>query len=156
MVHTKASSEIIEIFFIPWLWLMVLPESLQAGILQKAHAGHPGMVHMKRKLPDTCWWARLDTQVGTVVRACTGCQMSGKSHPPDLNLPISVSKPSIPWKCLGLDISGPFAIMPQNKQFIILIVDNHSRYPQVLLLMDIWSSAITHWLKELSLAKGAR
>ncbi len=69
--------------------------------------------------------------------------MSGKSHPPDSVPPISIPKPTVPWKCLGLDISGPFATVPQNKQFIVSIVDYHSSYPEVLLSMDI------HWLKEL-------
>ncbi len=50
---------------------------------------------------------------------------------------------------MGLDISGPFATTPQNKQFTILVVDYHSGYPEALLSMDICSSAIIHWLKEL-------
>ncbi len=75
---------------------LVLPKSLQAGVLQGAHVGHLGMVRMKWKLCDVYWWPRLDTQVETVVRSCPGCQMSGKSHPPDSIPPISVPKPVLP------------------------------------------------------------
>ncbi len=52
-------------------------------------------------------------------------------------------------KWLGLDISGPFATAPHKEQFMVSIVDYHSGYPEVLLTMDICSSAIIRWLKEL-------
>ncbi len=96
----------------------------------------------------------LDTQVETVVRSCTGCQMSRKSHPPDPIPPISIPKPTVPWKHLGLDISSPFATAPQNKPFIISIVDYYSSYPEVFLSTDIQSSAIVQWLKELFVHHG--
>ncbi len=128
---------------------LVLPKLLQAKVLQGAHMGHPGMVQMKQKLCDSYWWPRLDTQVEIVVRSCPGCQMSSKSHPPDPIPLISVPKPTLPWKRLGLNISGPFATAPQNKQFVISVADYCSGYPEILISMDIWSSAIIHWLKEL-------
>ncbi len=119
-----------------------------------AHAGHPGMVRMKRKLRETYWWPGLDTQVETIVRTCTGCQLSGKSQPPDPVPPITVPKPTLPWKRLGLDISGPFATAPHREQFVVSVIDYHSGYPEVLLTTGICSSAIVRWLKELFACHG--
>ncbi len=107
------------------------------------------MVRMKCKLWDIYWWPGLDTQVEMVARSCPGCQMSRKSHSLGSIPPISIPRPAVPWKCLGLDISGPFATSPQNKQFVISVVDYHSGYPEVLLSIDIHSAAIICWLKEL-------
>ncbi len=116
------------------------------------HMGHPGMVWMKWKLRESYWWP--GTQVEMIVQMCTGCQLSGKSQPPDPVSPISVPKPTIPWKWLGLDISVPFATAPHKEHFVVSIIDYHSGYPKVLLTTDIHSSAIIHWLKELLACHG--
>ncbi len=84
-----------------------------------------------------------------IMQMCTGCQLSGKIQLPDPVPLISVPKPTIPWKQLGLDISGPFATALHREQFVVSVDDYHSGYPEVLLTMDICSSAIIHWLKEL-------
>ncbi len=86
---------------------IVLPTALQQRVLMMAHVGHPGMVRMKWKLRDSCWWPGLDAQVEFLIKHCEGCQHSGKSQPPDHIPPISILKQSGPWKCLGLDLAGP-------------------------------------------------
>ncbi len=104
---------------------------------------------MKRKLRESYWWPGLDTQVETIVRTCSGCQLSEKSQPPDPVPPITIPKPTIPWKQLGLNISGPSATAPHREQFVVSVVDYHSGYPEVLLTTNICSLAIICWLKEL-------
>ncbi len=104
---------------------------------------------MKQKLRESYWWPGLDTQVETIVQTSTGCQLIGKSQPPDPVLSISILKPTMPWKQLGLDISGPFATVPHREQFMVSIVDYRSGYPEVLPTTDVRSTAIIYWLKEL-------
>ncbi len=128
---------------------LILPKQLQLKVLRMAHTGHPGMVRMKRALRECYWWPSLDSQVETAVHSCLWCQMGGKSQPLDPIPPISIPKPDLPCKRLGLDLAGPYSTAPHHQQFVTSMVDYHSGFPEVLLMTDIWSLTIIRWLKEL-------
>ncbi len=124
---------------------IVLPAALQQKVVTMAHATET----MKRKLHDSCWWPGLDAQIEFLVKHCEGCQYSRKSHPPDPILPISVPKPLGPWKCFGLDLAGPYSTALHLQQFVISIIDYYSGYPEVLMMTDVWATAIICWLRKL-------
>ncbi len=119
-----------------------------------AHTGHLGMVRMKCKMREGYWWPGLNMQVETMVKCCPGCQRNMKSQPPNPVPQISVPKPTIPWQKLGPDIAGPFHMAPQHQQFVVLVVNYHSGYPEVLLTTDIRSMTIIRWLHELFMRYG--
>ncbi len=123
------------------------PASLRKRILGLAHAGHPGVTRMRRKLCETFWWPGLNTQVQELVGQCVGCQFSGKSTPPTDIPKIAIPKPAKTWAKVGLDILGPFVNAPQHQKYIVTVIDYMSNFPECLLTTDICSSCIAKWLE---------
>ncbi len=92
-------------------------------------------------------WLGLNTQVQELVGQCMGCQFSGKLTPPTDILRISIPKPVQTWVKMGLDILGPFVDAPANQEYIVIVVDYASNYPEYLLTSDIHSGHIVKWLE---------
>lgn len=126
---------------------ILVPLSLRDQILKESHVGHPGIVRMKRKLRETFWWPNMDTQIERLVKYCAPCQHSAKSAPPPNVPPQSIPTPAIPGELYGLDITGPFATAPTNQRFLVVLVDYHSNWPEVLATGDITSAKIIQWLE---------
>ena len=58
---------------------VVIPLSLQATLLRELHDGHHGMVRMKELSRSSFWWPRLDSDIETASRTCSGCQQTQKN-----------------------------------------------------------------------------
>lgn len=128
---------------------IVVPASLRQVLLKAAHAGHPGIARAKIKLRETYWWPGMSTDIEELVRHCTGCQDSGKSAP-KVNVPTDpVDQPSDPWQRIGIDVSGPFATVPTNQRFMIVVVDHFSGFPEVKLANDHNVGTTIKFLEEL-------
>ena len=109
----------------------VIPKSLQYRVTQLAHAGHPGIVKMKKKCRETVWWPGIDKCVEDHVRVCESCCLSekaGSTRPAPLQ---PVPWPQKPWKELQIDIFGEVKAAPQNEIFLVVIHDVHSKWPEI-------------------------
>ena len=60
----------------------VIPESLQARVLQLAHDHHPGIVRMKQRCREAVWCPGMNTHIEQFVHNCEACAISGKSVKP--------------------------------------------------------------------------
>lgn len=128
---------------------LVVPAAMRKTILKVAHTGHPGIVRAKRQLRRVYWWPGMDSDIENLVRYCTACGDSSKSHKPTVVPPVKIELPSEPWHKIGIDITGPFANAPQHQRFLTVVVDYKSGFPEVLLSGDITSTKIISWLREL-------
>ncbi len=88
------------------------------------------------------WWPLLDSQVDQVIKCCEGCQKSAKSQLPDLLPKLCIQKPDHAWSRIGINIAGPFSTALHCEQFMVLVIDHFSGFPEVLLTTDIRSSRI--------------
>ncbi len=127
----------------------VVPDELQRRLLQLAHEGHPGIVRMKQKLRETYWWPKMDQEIERFVRCCIGCQHSAKSSPKNEVPTTRVEPPKEPWQKVSIDITGPFHTAPQNERFVVVVLDQYSNFPEVLLTGDIKSTRIVQWLSDI-------
>ena len=134
---------------------IVVPPSLQKTLLTKAHDGHPGIVRMKRQLRRSYWWPGQDKAVETLVKHCAGCQQSDKSVAPTKVPTTTIPLPDKPWQKLAIDVTGPFLIAPQSSRFLVVLIDYHSKYPEVLMSSSVTSQKIIDWLTELFARYGA-
>ena len=128
---------------------ILVPESLRIRLLQMAHAGHPGIVRMKRKIRECYWWPGMDKEIEHFVRNCLPCQDSAKSAPKLHIEPYRIPLPDSPWEKLAIDITGPFDNAPHNMKFIVVLIDYYSKFPEILCTTDITSARIIKWLKEI-------
>ena len=128
---------------------IVVPAVIQRRLLEAAHVGHPGIVRMKRQLRRAYWWPGQDKAVEEFVRRCSACQQSDKSVAP-ANVPTAkVPTPAKPWQKLAIDIAGPFAVAPMNERFVVVLMDQYSKYPEILVTGNITSEAIIRWLDDI-------
>jgi hypothetical protein len=127
---------------------ILIPTSLQRKILAISHQGHPGIVRAKRKLRESYWWPGMRTDVDRLIRHCQGCQASDKSNSPASVPTTIIPTPSKVWEKLAIDITGPFSTAPKNQQFVVVLIDYFSKYPEILTTGSITSTRIIDWLKE--------
>ena len=132
----------------------VLPESLQKEALNLSHEGHQGMSRCKQRLREFYFWPGMDMHIENLVRNCVMCQSTDKPVKPFRPPLQSIPFPSKPWSKLGLDIVGPFDILPPNQRFLVTLVDYHSKWPEVAFMSKITSSSIIDFLKSVFAREG--
>ena len=124
---------------------IVIPQRLQARTLAIAHEGHQGLVKTKQLLREKVWFAFIDKKCETMLKDCLACQAvtpvkRDKSEPmktPEL--------PSGPWQELSADFWGP---TPDDK-YLLVVIDEYSRFPVVKILNSIGESSVIPVLDKL-------
>ena len=104
---------------------LVVPEDLQQRVIESAHQGHQGMVKTKLLLRSKVWFPDIDKQVEETVKNCRACQTAviETSREPLTMSPL----PQAPWEFIITDYHGPLS----NGEYIIVIIDEYSRFPIV-------------------------
>ncbi len=104
---------------------IVLPKSMRMQGIKLAHTGHQGLVKTKALLREKVWFPGIDKLVETEIRGCIPClaTTNEKSRPP---LKMTVL-PLEPWEKLSMDFCGPFP----SGEYLLVVVDDHSRFPEV-------------------------
>jgi len=117
---------------------LIIPEALQEQVVNLAHAGHQGLVKTKQLIRSKVWFPRIDTLVEEKVKRCLACQACERTS---LGMtPISVSDmPSAPWEELSIDFFGPIA---PTKEYLIVVIDDYSRFPIVMPTFSLKSNVI--------------
>ena len=127
----------------------VIPVNLRPQVLKMAHDGHPGVVRMKQKCREAVWWPGIDHDIERYVKDCEPCVISGKSTKP-VPAPLQpIPWPEKPWHHLQIDIFGEVQIAPQNKRFLIVMYDLHSKWPEIATAGTVTSRSIINVLEDL-------
>ncbi len=125
-----------------WGNRVVVPLTLQDEVLAQLHESHPGIVRMKALARSYVWWPGLDADIEKLARRCTSCQQfvsvptAAPIHPWDF--------PPNPWERLHVDFAGPF----QGQMYFIL-VDAHSKWPEVIKMSTTTASATVTVLRSI-------
>ena len=80
---------------------IVVPESLQADILEKLHQGHQGMTKCRQRARDSVWWPGLKRDIDEIVSNCPTCCMYATQKSEPL---IPSLLPQRPWQSVGTDL----------------------------------------------------
>ena len=126
---------------------VVIPQRLQRKVLEELHRDHPGIVRMKSLARSYCWWSHMDQDIEAVVQACLPCQ-SNKNVPSVAPLHPWLW-PSKPWVRIHIDFAGPF-----HKKMFMLIVDAHSKWPEIIEMPCTTASKTIEELRKLFSAYG--
>ena len=115
---------------------IVMPESLWKNTIALAHEGHQGMTRTKARLREKVWWPNMDKQVENFVKSCHPCQLVG---PRSKTEPIrSTTLPEVPWGDIAVDL-----LEIPGGNHLLVVVDNYSRWPEVILLKKTDASHVT-------------
>ena len=127
---------------------IVIPEQLREKAVSIAHEGHQGLVKTKQLLREKVWFPGIDKYVKRVVDTCIACQANGPVNRPD---PLQMSQlPPAPWHTLHMDFCGPFP----SGEYLVVVINAYSRFPQVDIVRSISASAIIPKLDQMFATHG--
>ncbi|XP_064469786.1 uncharacterized protein K02A2.6-like [Ornithodoros turicata] len=122
---------------------LVIPESLQKKVIQLAHRGHMGIRKTKQLLREKVWFKGIDRAVENAVKTCIPCQAVVQEN---IRTPIIMTKlPEGPWQNLALDFAGPFP----DGQYLLVLVDEYSRFPVIRTLKSLDTDRVTKALRDI-------
>ncbi|MDD9361375.1 MAG: DDE-type integrase/transposase/recombinase, partial [Anaplasma sp.] len=133
---------------------IVVPQALRENIVDMAHETHQGIVRTASIIRDRYWWPRMDEQIKHKVQHCAVCNATDRpvrAAPAPLQ---PVQFPDQPWDKLGLDIVGPVDKAPQSQRFFIVLVDYHSKWPEVQHTSTATSATVIEFLKNIFAREG--
>ena len=113
---------------------VLIPPTLRSRAVELAHLGHQGIVKTKQLI--RVWFPGID-KLTEEKKNCLSCQAAtAKSPPPE---PLwRTTLPSAPWKEVAADFAGPFL----SGNYIMVVVDEFSRFPRVELLTSTSAKAV--------------
>lgn len=102
---------------------VVIPQTLQANVLETLHSSHWGVVKVKQLARRYVWWGTLNSDIERLIKACDVCRQLATTPTQKYT---EWPKTESPWDRLHLDFAGPF----RGKMWLICI-DSHSKFPYV-------------------------
>ena len=129
---------------------IIVPEKLRSQMIRLAHSGHQGIVKTKRFLRDSVWFPGIDRMVEEVVKGCLPCQAANHDPKPVCE-PLRMSTlPLGPWQELSVDFCGPFP----SGDYLLVVTDDFSRYPEVEILRSTSAKAVIPHLDSIFARQG--
>ncbi|XP_053479304.1 uncharacterized protein LOC128606843 isoform X2 [Ictalurus furcatus] len=124
---------------------LVVSKARTQALMHLAHAhllgGHLGARNTLEKLKDHFVWPGMDAEVWRFCQQCPQCQRTAPRKPlpaPLIPLPII----GIPFERIGMDLVGPLPRSTRGHEYILVIVDYATRYPEAVPLRKTTSRNI--------------
>ncbi|XP_078503469.1 uncharacterized protein LOC144762184 [Lissotriton helveticus] len=133
---------------------LIPPESLRKRLVDGAHEGHLGKTFTKRRLRDVFWWPQMDVCVDSLIDNCVICKSSDKSHKVRSPPMEPVQLPERAWEKIGVDLVGPFYLLPSCSRFAIVAIDYYSKWPEIRFVSEASSASVISFLKDIFLREG--
>lgn len=119
--------------------LFVVPDHLQAKLLDLAHknvmSAHLGMDKTKERLRQVCYWTSQSADVRQHVLACEACQVSKHARQKP-RAPLRSYTAGSPMEKVHLDILGPLPKSHKGNSYVLLMVDQFSKWVEAVALPD--------------------
>ncbi|KRZ10689.1 Uncharacterized protein T11_7653 [Trichinella zimbabwensis] len=123
-----------------WGIRTVIPMKLRSRVLMKLHDTHPGRERMVSMARQFCWWPAMNKDIEMKVQSCEGCATAQKNQAKVAVKPWEVA--DRPWKRIHVDFAGPV-----NGKMFMIVVDAHSKWPEVLHMPHITTEQTIESLK---------
>ena len=104
---------------------LVIPEELQASVVQLAHEGHPGFERTLGLMRESTWFPGMSSMARSCVETCVPCQAARPGTDQEPLKPTFM--PDRPWEWVHCDFKGPIA----KKYYLHTIIDQYSKFPMV-------------------------
>lgn len=133
-------------------WKVVVPKSMTHDLICQAHvppsASHPGAKKTLEKLQRYFYWPRMSKEVKEFVSKCESCKMNKAMN--------TTAKPPIgklhvvtrPWQKLYIDFLGPYPRSKNGYCYILIILDQLSRYVLLKPLKNATAISLVKYLEE--------
>ena len=116
---------------------IVVPTALQQKAVDVAHSSHLGIVKTKSLIRESLWFPGIDRRVEASIKDCVPCQASlpPKKERGDV---LATPLPESAWDEISVDFYGP---LPSG-EYLMVAVDDFSRYPEVEILHALSAKAV--------------
>ena len=103
---------------------IVIPQSMQAEVLQKIHEGNIGVTKCRKRAQQTVWWKGINNDIQNSVESCQHYQIHkpAQRHEPMISTPL----PNGPWLKIGAD-----QLTFEGKEYMV-ITDYYSRWIKII------------------------
>ena len=93
-------------------------------------------------LREKVWFPGIDALVENTIKSCISCQAS---TPQNHIEPYKMSElPKAPWTEVSVDFCGPFP----TREYLMVVVDEYTRYPIVEILKSVSHRCVIPWLDQ--------
>ena len=111
-------------------------------------AGHLGRDKTTKRITKNFYWPSVFRDVAEYCQRCPECQKTGKgSQHKVLLVPLPVIKE--PFERIAMDIVGPLPRSKKGNQYILVICDYATRYPEAMAIRRIEAGVVAEKLMEL-------
>ena len=112
---------------------IIVPQGMQAEMLQYIHDGHQGRERCLLRARNTVFWPKITYDIQELIERCIICQEHGKSQP---ITGITQELPPFPWHTLATDI------FYWKRMDFLMVADVFSKYFLVRELANSTSAAV--------------
>uniref|UniRef100_T1ILW3 Integrase zinc-binding domain-containing protein n=1 Tax=Strigamia maritima TaxID=126957 RepID=T1ILW3_STRMM len=124
----------------------VIPRSLVKRALFTCH-GHPLSGHAGRSTLDRAkhlyYWPRMDRDVRHYVNSCVHCQTYKPSQQKKCAAPYTPHNMTTPWEVMCTDLMGPKPASRRQYKWILVIIDQCTKFVELYPLTTVTTSKIT-------------
>lgn len=113
-------------------WKLVVPKSLQQDVIRDCHdeeyAGHGGIYRTLERVKRDYYWPKMAKTIFKYIKNCVICKVT---KPANANQKPYMGKDRSPRKkfqMLCLDFIGPLPTSSKGNQWILVIIDNFTKY----------------------------
>ncbi len=129
--------------------IIVVPKSMREDIVKHLHAdfGHPGIKKTAARIRERFFWPGLSKFVKTFCKKCHLCAINKDNPAPNSAplLPISTIG-LVPFDKVAIDILGPFPTAVDGSNYLVVLQDYFTKWPEAIALKTVESDAIQNWL----------
>jgi hypothetical protein len=130
---------------------LVIPKTLRQAIFTDYHdsvlgGGNLGFSKTYQKIADRFFWPTMRAEIDHQVRHCYLCNIRKpmiRNPKPPLN-PIPV--PDVAFEMVVMDILGPLPITERGNEYVLVITDYLTRWPEAFALKDTKAETIANVL----------
>lgn len=123
-----------------------MPKSFCPTVLQLAHThllgAHLGVEKIKDRILQRFFWPGIHKEIENYCRSCPECQLTSP-RPSFRNPLIPLPIIEVPFERIGLDIVGPLPKSALGHQYILVLVDYATRYPEAIPLRKATAQQIS-------------
>ena len=130
---------------------LVVPRFFREQVLTLAHCrvggGHGGRGQTEDYLLSKFYWPGVYADIRNFCASCSKCQLVNPSVDPKVPLrPLPVI--GVPFSRVGMDLVGPLVISSKGHQYILVLVDYATRYPEAIPLSSMTTTVVAQAMVE--------
>lgn len=133
-------------------WKRVIPKEERKEILFKCHddpcAGHPGIFKTFKRVSQFYYWPKMKADISKYVRNCKVCCQNKPEQKKPAGLFVPNRVPNKPFKVVSCDLIGPLPRSTRGFKFILVIIDNFSKFTLVIPLRNATSKLVCNAIED--------